>query len=133
MNAILIHENKVLGQIMTDRQLSVAEAAALLDIDITAEAGGDPLYNIEAMTVIMVADTQYIAVMYYNEIGDTTTYRGVISDSPILPGNKEAPHGDFTPLCWSERQARGFLRALLLECGMPAEMAETAPKVFGGL
>lgn len=128
MKAKLIHENEVLGTIMTDRQLSVAEAAALLEIDVNAVAGEDPRYNLDEIKVVMETE-KFVAVIYYNEIGGETTYRGVISDNPILPGNQAAPTGQFTPLCWTDRGARYYLK----EMGADPAAVDAAPRVFGGI
>ena len=46
-NMKLFHEGKVVGGITTNHSMSVEDACELLNIDLHAEDGGDPVWDIE--------------------------------------------------------------------------------------
>jgi hypothetical protein len=48
----LLHEGEVVGEITTNRSLSVEECCELLNIDLNEEDGGDPVWNYEAFEMV---------------------------------------------------------------------------------
>lgn len=51
MRAIIKHENEIIGTVQTNHSMSVEEAMELAGLNIDEMDGGDPKYNLDALTL----------------------------------------------------------------------------------
>ena len=48
----LLYDGKKIGEIMTNRSLSLTECLDILDIDIDAQEGGDPMWDYDLFKMV---------------------------------------------------------------------------------